>query len=144
MKEYIKLIIQGMAIGSLILIILSIIGIYFGGNQFSTLLINNFITYAIAAMIIGIGFSLPSLIYENNKISSLSQFLIHMFIGMIIFIITSLYVGWIPTDYGIGAIITWILIAIGFAILIWLGFYLYYKKEASDINKQIKKIQNKN
>lgn len=143
MKEYIKLTVQGMAIGSLILIILSIFGIYFGGKEFQELLVNNFITYSIAAMVIGIGFSLPSIVYENNELSLLKQFLIQMSIGMSILIITSLFVGWIPINYGLGIII-WISIALTFTILIWAGFYLYNKKEASNINKQIKKIQNKN
>jgi uncharacterized membrane protein YciS (DUF1049 family) len=133
-----------MSTGSLILIIISIFGIYFGKNQFLELLINNFVEYSITAMVIGVGFSLPSIVYENDKLSSLNQFLIHMGIGMGIFIVTGIYVGWIPISYGLGTIFLSILIAFAFAILIWASFYLYYQKEAMKMNKQIKKIQSKN
>jgi hypothetical protein len=142
MKKYIKLIIQGMALGSLILVCIAMFGIYFGGNYFSELLVNNFISYSIAAMIIGIGFSLPSIVYENEDLSLLNQFLIHISIGMVIYISVALYVGWIPVYYGISNFILAIVLLIIFALLIWLGFYIYYKKEALNINKQIKKIQN--
>jgi len=143
MKMYIKLIIRGMASGSLIFVVMSIFGIYFGGNYFSLLLTTNFISYSIASMIIGVGFSLPSIVYENNRLSFLNQFLIHITVGMIVYIATGLYVGWIPIQYGFNIIVLYILIALAFTFLIWFGFYLYYKKESLDINKQIKKIQNK-
>ncbi|HCJ15564.1 MAG TPA: DUF3021 domain-containing protein, partial [Erysipelotrichaceae bacterium] len=38
----------------------------------------------IGTMIVGLGFSLPTLIYENEKYSLLVQTLIHMSIGTIV------------------------------------------------------------
>lgn len=135
MKEYIKLTPQGISIGVLILVLISMFGIYFIGNQFSELLINNFIPYSIATILIGVGFTLPSLIYKNSDLSLLTQTSIHIIIGMGIFIPTAIYTGFIPTSYGLIPIITSIIIGFIFFILIWTGFYLYYKKEANKMTK---------
>lgn len=139
MRKLIEVTFQGIAVSSLILTVITIVVFALKGDQ--TLSLLTFITYLVAAMVIGVGFSLPSVIYDNPNLSMVIKFIIHMGIGVTILLATIILVGWIPTDKGWPALITGIILAIIFACIIWFIFYLYHRKEARDVNKQIKKIQ---
>ena len=69
------------------------------------------------------------------------RILIHMGIGISIYSATMIAVGWIPANIGILGLICSLSFGIGLAFIIWFAFYLYYKKEARDINKKIKEIK---
>ena len=131
-----------MAWGCLIFTILSIINLSLWYNSYISDLTTNYIKYSIAAMVIGVGFALPSMVYRREDLSMPVKVLIHMGTGITIYILVSLYAGLIPTSLGIGPLITSLLTGIGIALVIfgiWFGFYLYHRKEAQKINKQIKK-----
>ena len=96
---------------------------------------------AIGSMITGIAFYVPSLVYQNEKLSKGLQVFIHMGIGLVTYISVGLYVGWIPLQAGAWAIIGTIVIAVVVSFLIWFGFYLYYRQEAKRINAKLKEKQ---
>ena len=96
---------------------------------------------AIGSMITGIAFYVPSLVYQNEKLSKVLQVLIHMGIGLLTYFGVSCYVGWIPLQAGAWAVVVAIVSAIAISFFIWFGFYLYYKQEAKHINAKIKKRQ---
>ena len=96
---------------------------------------------AIGSMITGIAFYVPSLVYQNEKLSKGLQVFIHMGIGLITYISVGLYVGWIPLQAGAWAIAGTIVIAAVVSFLIWFGFYLYYRQEAKRINAKLKEKQ---
>lgn len=95
---------------------------------------------AIGTVIVSLGFSIPSLVYDNEKLSRGLQILIHMGIGCTLMLITASIVGWIPTEYGISGIVIFVIIELIVAFLIWFGFSLYYKKEANRLNEHLAKI----
>lgn len=105
-------------------------GAMFSGTQF--------IKQAICSMIAGIGFSVPSIVYENDRISRGLQVLIHMGIGLIIYFIVGFYAGWIPVKGGMMSTIFTIVFMIGISFAIWFGFYIYNKSEAKKMNKKLK------
>lgn len=94
----------------------------------------------VGAIIVGIGFSAPGLVYENENMPYIMRVLIHMGVGCTIFIITGLAVGWIPSGnnpwVGVGVV----LIGILTALFLWFGFWWYYRQEARKINDKIKKV----
>lgn len=96
---------------------------------------------AIGSMIIGIGFSVPSLVYENANLPYATKVLIHMGSGSVVFIIVSSVVGWIPFGYGWKACVISIASGLGIAFLLWFGFSLYYKNEAKKLNERLKQIE---
>ena len=49
----------------------------------------------------------------------------------------AIYLQWMPINLGIGPIITWVVIAIIFAIVFWFGFFIYYALLARNMNKKI-------
>ena len=100
-----------------------------------------FTKMAIGSMITGIAFYVPSLVYQNEKLSKGLQVFIHMGIGLVTYISVGLYVGWIPLQAGAWAITGTIVIAVVVSFLIWFGFYLYYRQEAKRINAKLKEKQ---
>jgi len=106
-------------------------------------MINNFTIQAIGSMLVGIGFVLPTLIYDSEKLSLFIKTIIHLGIGVTFFLVAGFYLGWLPKDLGIGSIFLIIAGCIAVSFVIWFGFYLYYKKESKLINKRLKKIEGK-
>ncbi|RKJ31014.1 DUF3021 domain-containing protein [bacterium 1XD42-8] len=94
----------------------------------------------IGAIIVGIGFSAPGFVYENENMPYVMRAWIHMGVGCTIFVITGLFVGWIPRGnnpwVGIGVLVIGILAA----LFLWFCFCWHYKQEAKNINEKIKKI----
>jgi len=68
-------------------------------------------------IIIAIGFSVPSLVYEKENLTNSLKVLIHMAAGTVVYLITAFFAGWIEKSFG--AIVVYILIALGAAAIIW-------------------------
>lgn len=140
MNKIIKLSISGITIGCTIFTIIGIMINIFNSGNFE-LLDWSFTKMAIGSMIVGIGFSIPSLVYESQKISLLLKILIHMGSGSVIMLIISFMVGWIPLSLGLFISIFIVLSMFITAFIIWFCFFTYYKKQAQKINKKIKEKQ---
>ena len=89
------------------------------------------------SIVIGWAFSLSGLIYDREDLSLPLQVMFQMGIGFIVLFSVAIYLGWLPLTLGIGVIIEWIIIAIIFAAVSWLGFYIYYYLEAREINQKL-------
>lgn len=87
-------------------------------------------------IIIAIGFSVPSLIYEMENLTNSLKVLIHMAAGTVVYLITAFVAGWIEKSFG--AIVVYILIALGAAAIIWAIFMLAFKLQADKINRKIR------
>ncbi|HHW94855.1 MAG TPA: DUF3021 domain-containing protein [Mogibacterium sp.] len=94
----------------------------------------------IGTLVIGLGFGLPTLVYDNDKMSVRAQSLIHMGIGCIVMTITAFAVGWIPTEYGILTATGIVLAEIVVALIIWMFFYSHNKKIAKQMNERINEL----
>jgi len=140
MKNWIKYIFFGILMGCTVLVIMGMIVALFQGETFQTSS-SEFIKMGIGSMIIGVGFSVPSMIYSNEKMAYVLKVLIHLGIGMLIYLGVSIWLGWMPLDLGVGGIVTYIFIAIAIAVLIWSGFFLYYRHEAKKINEKIQALK---
>ncbi len=91
----------------------------------------------IGTLVIGLGFGIPTFVYENENMSTAIQTLIHMGIGCVVMTLTSYAVGWIPGEQGAAAVIAAVAGEIGIAFVIWLFFYIHRKKLARQINQRI-------
>ena len=89
------------------------------------------------SIVIGWAFSLSGLIYDKEDLSLPLQVMFQMGIGFIVLFSVAIYLGWLPLTFGIGVIIEWIIIAVIFASVSWLGFYIYYYLEAREINQKL-------
>lgn len=103
----------------------------------------SFTKMAVGSLVIGLGFGLPTFVYENDRLSLLVQTLIHMGIGCIVMTIVAFAVGWIPTDRGMGAILATILGEVAISFIVWMFFYLHQLKIAKEMNKRISELNSK-
>ena len=139
--KILKLLISGICWGCTICVLILMIGAATVGDSFLDMGADYFIRQAIASMIVGIGFSLPALIYDKESISRKVQTLIHMGIGLLVFFPIAYYFNWIPVSFGLGAILLSVAIALITFFIIWCGYYLYYKKEAQKMNRKLEHME---
>lgn len=139
MNKLLKAIMTGLSLG---FTIFTLLGVLFDIINDGTSVFESwsFTKMAIGTIIVSLGFSIPSLIYERENLARSLQILIHMGIGCTIMLLTAFYVGWIPSSLGITEILFFCLIEILIAFTIWFGFSLYYKKEAQKMNEQLHKL----
>ena len=114
------------------------------GNGGTTALYHyGFSKMALGTLVIGLGFGLPSVVYEREELSLPVQILIHMGTGSTVLLITSWVVGWMPREQGFLMIAKiaaeQLLIAFG----IWFGFYLNQKKLAQKMNQKLSELEQK-
>ena len=136
MKRILKYTLIGIASGCTVFVILGMIFASIWGDE-ALLTGNRFICYALASMVVGIGFSVPAIVYDNENLAMLFKVLIHMGTGFAIYFFIGLPLGWIPLEYGVGAAVLTVACALGTSVLIWLGFYLYRCHEAQQINRHL-------
>ena len=143
MKKILWISLQGICIACTIFTIFGIIfdlsgieGLSFGTGEFTK--------QAIGAIFIGIAFSAPSEIYNNEKLPFPLKFIFHMGIGCTVYLITAFKVGWISADFGWKNCLLLIAIELLVAFIIWLGFANHYKKLAKNMNKRIQEKNSEN
>jgi hypothetical protein len=140
-SEILKLSYIGASTGCLILAIVEIFIATSVGMSNFVLNGHDIVNYTLGGIIIGLGFVLPSMIYEKENISSIIQIAIQMGIGFIVLFIVGIYLKWIPMNLGIWPIIVWVIIALIIGFVLWTCFYLYFRNEARKINNQIRKTK---
>lgn len=111
--------------------------------QFGPSLVNfsggDVINAFLGSIVVGWAFTLSGMIYEREDIAFPLQVIFQMVIGMGVLFAVAIYLKWMPIDLGIGPIVTWIAIACVFAVVFWLGFYIYYYLVARDLTSKLNK-----
>lgn len=98
---------------------------------------NEFLIQLIASSIVGIAFTLPTIVYKSESLSQGIKILIHLGIGFIVYFPIAFLLGWIPIEKGILPVILSIAIVVTVTFVIYFFFWLYYKNEAKEINRKI-------
>ena len=92
-------------------------------------------------IVVGLGFGLPSVVYQKDNLPMPIRVLIHMGIGCVVYTIVAYAVGWLGGAQSVfqGLIIA--AIQIGVAFILWALFMCYYRKEAERMNKRIQQMK---
>ncbi|MCQ2971182.1 Protein of unknown function [Methanobrevibacter gottschalkii] len=120
----------------IVMCVMVLISLYQGPQniRFSGIdIINSFF----GSIVAGWGFTFSGFIYDKDDLPLPFQVIIQMGVGMTILLLIAIYLKWMPINLGIGPIVTWIAIACIFAIIFWLGFYIYYYLVARDLNNRL-------
>lgn len=141
MKKYLKNLLMGASWGVTVNMVCLIIEVAINADFLKSISQFDFIKYAVCAAIVGVGFWLPSVIYDNPNIAMPVKVVVHLGIGFSIYLAAAIFAGWINTDYGVLYAVISIAISILFTLLIYMCFYLYYRKEAAVMNTKIKEIE---
>lgn len=92
----------------------------------------------IGALLIGLGYGIPSLIYDIKSMSIALKSIIYMCTGVGIMILVFLKFGYIPDGYGIVDILQMLIVPVAIALILWYLSYLHYKKVAKIMNEKLK------
>ena len=100
-----------------------------------------FTKMVVGCVIIGLGFGVPTVIYQNEKLPMPIRVIIHMGFGCTIYTIVAYAVGWMGGAATIGRGILSAVIHLGIAFIIWFLFMRYYRAEARKINERIQAMK---
>ena len=95
----------------------------------------------IASVIVGLGFGIPTVVYNNESLPMPIKVVVHMGIGCVIYTIVAYAVGWFGGAVSIaqGLIIAGIQLAVAFVI--WFCFMRFYRNEAKKMNEKIQEMK---
>lgn len=94
----------------------------------------------VGAVICGIAWGAPTVVYNKENLPRSTQILIHMGSGCVVYTIVAFSVGWIPAALSPWEKILIIAGQIALAFMIWFGFYFHYKREAKRMNEKIREM----
>lgn len=141
MKKLLSAVGFGIALGSLLFTVTCMVLFMIGGAAILSPIVDNYLEQTMASMLVGIAFSVPSLVYDSDKLSLRKKVAIHMGIGFMVYFPLAFYLQWIPTDRGVANIILYVLLAVAISFCIWAGLYLSNKADARRINEKLLKVQ---
>lgn len=142
MKKLLKKLCSGVGMGCFVFVAMLFITPIFAGDAnafFAGKTGEEWQLSALCSIVISIGFFVPSLIYENERLALWLRTLIHMVIGTIVYLLTAYLAGWMEAD--LGGVALELLIALGAAAISWLCIFLYIKGQAKKMNQRIKERQ---
>ncbi len=92
---------------------------------------------ALGAIAVGVGFVCSSLIYDEDRIPFVVRGLIQLVICAGVLLIGYFISGGIPdgTGFGVGAI--YFLVEMGFGVILWLGNFICFLREARVIKRRL-------
>lgn len=139
MKKIMNNTVIGIGIAMTIFCIVGVIFDMLGGGNFQ---LENyaFTKMVVGCLLVGLGFGVPAIVYESERLPLIIKCLIHMGIGCTAYVAVAYAVGWIPTTIGIGPCVLTILGQLAVAVVIWLCFLRYHKNMVSKMNDRIKQM----
>lgn len=141
MKKILKSIIISIGIAMTIFCFVGVIfDIVYEGNF--SLENYQFTKMVMACVVIGLGFGIPSIVYESDKLPFPLKVVIHMGIGITVYTAAAYFAGGFTPAVSIPQGIGIIAIQFMFVFIIWLGFMKHYANEAREMNEKIQKLQN--
>ena len=141
MKKGVVLLFRGMQWGCTVSTFVGLAGALFFPGAFRDLSSEEYVRQVLCAMVVGIGFFVPTLLYSSRRLAGWAKGTLHMGIGLSIYVVTGCFAGWIPLEYGPGLTAITLLGAFCFSIAVWAGFSLYYKHQAKLINEHIQLLK---
>ncbi|MCR4730679.1 MAG: DUF3021 domain-containing protein [Saccharofermentans sp.] len=147
MNDKIKEIIKSTVISiGIALTIFCIVGIVFDITLGGTFSLDEyrFTKMVVACVLVGLGFGVPTVVYNSERMPYPLKVIIHMGIGFAVYIPVAYYVGWFgslsvfKSPLQIAVIVA---VQIVTAFVIWFFFARYYRKEAKKMNEKIQSMK---
>lgn len=136
-KIVLRKIIKGMLYGcAMFVAALIFIDICFDNSL--SVLPHQYTRIAIGAVIVGVGFVCSSLIYDEDRIPFAVRGLIQLVICAGVLLVGYFISGGIPDGAGFGVGVIYFLVEMGFGVILWLGNFIYFLREARAIKKRLK------
>lgn len=146
MKYWIKLGIKylcyGISWGCTVLVFAGLVTYTMDDPAYFTLITDDFARHALGAMIVGVACGGTAVVYQFERLSIMTKFLIHFGIGMGGFYPVALYLGWIPfaPDRILHTVLQFF-VSCGIFVGIWLCFCLFNRSDARKINDRLRELE---
>ena len=144
MKDTVKDLIKSTLISiGMALTIFCLAGIVFDigyGGRFS-LEDYRFTKMVVGSLLVGLGFGVPTIVYNKESLPMPIRVVIHMGTGCVIYTLVAYAVGWYSGSATVtqGIIIAGIQLLVAFVI--WFCFMRYYRREAKKMNEKIQAMK---
>ena len=132
---------NGGAWGCIISSAISVVGTLVNGLDWFAATPHSFAAQVGAAVLVGLAWSLPTLVYDSERLCRAAQVLVHLSIGFTVYFLCAFYMQWIPTDLGLGTVLLGVAIALAFSFAVYVCFYLYYRKQAEQANRRLRQLR---
>jgi hypothetical protein len=139
-KDLLKRTVMSIAIAMAIFCFVGIVFDMGNGGKFS-LEGYQFTKMVVGCALVGLGFGVPSVIYNKENLPMPIKVIVHMGIGCIVYTIVAYSIGWIGTSVSLLQGIIIVAIQLSVAFLIWFLFMRYYRKEAKILNDKIQELK---
>ena len=113
--------------------------IYYGGNF--SLENYGYTKMALGSIIVGLGFGVPTIVYNKDSLPMPVKVILHMGIGCAVYTAVAFAVGWFGASTTVGQGIVIAAIQLLVAFVIWFCFMRYYRKEAKKMNEKIQAMK---
>ena len=142
---FLKYILWGISIGCTSFVIMCLSFFVGGGDEFLTMIFEDFGRQSVGAMLVGVACGGTAVIYQFQRFSWYVKVIVHFCVGMGVFYPIAVYLGWIPfyPDRVMYTVLQFML-SCGIFMVIWSCFYLVNRKEAKRINERLKELEKDN
>lgn len=127
--------------GSFILA-LNIVHMYITGSDAFQHFYDNPIAVVLWHFVIGLGFFGTAIVYEIQALSFRLKLLVHVVVGIGLFLLASFYLGWGITENPANLLLS-VAVYIGIIFAVWVVLYMRDKKEVLEINKVLEEQNHK-
>ncbi|MDR3290933.1 MAG: DUF3021 domain-containing protein [Methanobrevibacter sp.] len=147
MNEFLKRTILGALLGNFVFTITIFLNIL-TKSSFVTSISNNYILFAVVCMFIGVGFTAPSVVYNDSlamfpkEMSFFRKVLFHMGFGFGFTYLGIFYMMQISNSFDFNDFLGSMLLALFIGCYIWVCFYWAFKSESKRINEKLNYMQN--
>jgi len=144
MKDTVKDLIRSTVISiGMALTIFCLVGIVFDigyGGNFS-LENYRFTKMVVGSLLVGVGFGVPTIVYNKESLPMPIRVIIHMGTGCVVYTLVAYAVGWYGGSATViqGIIIAGIQLLVAFVI--WFCFMRYYRREAKKMNEKLQAMK---
>lgn len=143
MKDTLKDLLKSVVISiGMALTIFCLAGIVFDIGYKGNFTLENyqFTKMVLGSLLVGLGFGVPTVVYNRESLPMPIKVIIHMGIGCVIYTIVAYAVGWFGgATLTQGLVIAGIQLAVAFVI--WFCFMRYYRNEAKKMNEKIQSMK---
>lgn len=125
------------------LTIFCLVGIVFDVGYGGNFSLENyrFTKMVVGSLLVGLGFGLPTIVYNKESLPMPIRVVIHMGTGCVVYTLVAYAVGWYGGSATViqGIIIAGIQLLVAFVI--WFCFMRFYRKEAKKMNEKIQAMK---
>lgn len=115
-----------------------ICGLVIGGAQGQAIAKISF-----AAVLIGLGYGIPTIIYTNDHVAEWLQVLVAFGTGSVVYVVVALWSGWIPTKHGIWIALCAIVVMLVVAFIAAIICDVLFRKSVREVNEALQLRNNR-